>query len=94
MSVRRANHPLGGGSVKIDTTPIRFNYTGTVQEYKVPAGVKKIAVDCVGGTDSGKGGRVQCVLTVQPKQVLYIVVAQALATGYNASDIRLSLIHI
>lgn len=88
MSVKGRLHPVGGGSVKIDTTPVRFNYTGALQQYIVPAGVKKIAVDCVGGTDGGRGGRVQCVLKVKPKQVLYVVVAQALATGYNASDIR------
>lgn len=88
MGIRTGLHPLGGGMVKIDTTPIRFDYTGTKQEYKVPAGVRKIAVDCVGGTDNGKGGRVQCVLKTRPGQMLYIVVAQASARGYNASDIR------
>ncbi len=97
MSVRRANHPLGGGSVQVDTTPLRFDYTGDIQEYIVPAGCKKIAVDCVAakgyGTTAG-GGRVECSLKVKPKQILYIYVGgipeSRNVASYNASDIRTS----
>lgn len=87
MGIRTALHPLGGGAkIKIDTTPVRFDYTGAVQQYVVPKGVKKLAVDCVGarGTGNrrsqeiaGKGGRVQCVLKVTPGQTLYIYVGEA-----------------
>lgn len=97
MSVRRANHPLGGGSAQVDTTPLRFDYTGDIQEYIVPAGCKKIAVDCVAakgyGTTAG-GGRVECSLKVKPKQILYIYVGgipeSRNVASYNASDIRTS----
>ena len=88
MTIRTAIKPLGGGKIKIDTTPIRFDYKAGAQLYQVPLGCKKLHIDCVGGTHSGKGGRVQCVLSVKPKQNLFIIVAQSNANGYNASDVR------
>lgn len=88
MSIRTAIKPLGSSGVFIDKTPIRFDYIGKTQTYQVPKGCKKLHIDCVGGTDSGKGGRVQCILSVTANQLLYVVVAQASASGYNASDIR------
>lgn len=88
MFISGSLHPLGAGNIKIDTTPVRFDYNDTIQEYIVPAGVKQLAVDCVGGSDSGKGGRVECILKVRPKQKLYIICACSSARGYNASDIR------
>ena len=81
--------------------PITFTANGT---WEVPRGIKQIRVDVVGaagiigGGDSydqrpGYGGRVQSVLKVKPKQILYITVG-ALPTNwtvasYNASDIRI-----
>lgn len=67
-------------------TPIRFDYTGSVQEFIVPKGVKKIKVDCVGArggsatsasVPGGKGGRVTCVLSVKPGDTLYLYVGRA-----------------
>lgn len=76
-------------SANIDTTPVRFDYTGTIQEYKVPLGVKKLLVDCVAARgkqptgkyfgnkyNAGRGGRVECVLDVKSRQVLRIWVAK------------------
>lgn len=63
----------------------------------VPAGIKQVRVDCVAAqgrspsTAGGLGGRVQCILSVTPKQTLYIVVGkQDRVNNYNASDIRTS----
>lgn len=73
-------------SAKIDQTAVRFDYTGAVQEYVVPKGVKKLAVDCVGGGSNSCGGRVECVLKVKSGQMLYIYVGQASpanAAGWN-----------
>lgn len=68
-------------TIKIDTTPIKFNFTGTVQEYVIPKGVSLISVDCVGGAGyckissiAGKGGRVQCSLNVSGLSKLFIYV--------------------
>ncbi len=96
MVLRTKLTPLGKGlpSAKI---PIRFDYTGTFQEYVVPAGVKKIAIDCVAAQGfgiTGGGGRVECILSVKPKQILYIYVGGCPTSrnisSYNASDIRTS----
>lgn len=96
--VRTALHPLGGGTIKIDTTPVRFDYTGAIQTYVVAKGVKKLLVDCVAAqgtsnnTSGGKGGRVQTTLKVKPGQLLYIYVGGVMpdyaVASYNASDIR------
>jgi hypothetical protein len=63
----------------------------TLQAYQVSPYCTKIRVDCVGsqGHNSygGKGGRVQCEMTVTPNQVLYISVG-AMNNDYNAADIR------
>lgn len=70
--------------------PVTFTESGT---WTVPAGIRKIAVDCVAASGSsstsagGKGGRVQCVLNVTSGQVLHIVVGKV-GANYNASDIR------
>ena len=77
-----------------------FNVSDSFQTYTVPHDVHKLRVDCVASQGFqystsaavGKGGRVQCDLTVTPNQVLYIVVGKAPTDGgsavYNASDIR------
>lgn len=70
--------------------PVTFTESGT---WTVPAGIRKIAVDCVAASGSsstsagGKGGRVQCVLNVTSGQVLHLVVGKV-GANYNASDIR------
>lgn len=74
-------------------TPVTFTANGT---WTVPHGIKQIAVDCVAAqgysTKGGKGGRVQCILDVTPKQLLYIIIGiqpnGSVAVPYNASDIR------
>lgn len=69
---------LCGGEAKLKE-PIRFDYTGAVQTFVVPSGVHEITVDCVGaaggtgpGYSAALGGRVQCLLKVNPGQTLYI----------------------
>lgn len=77
---------------KLGFEPITFTESTT---YVVPAGIKTISVDCVAAqgrspdTAGGLGGRLQCKLSVTPKQTLYIFVGkQARVNNYNASDIR------
>lgn len=96
MSIKAAFWPLGGGQ-QVDLSPVRVDHAEDFQEYIVPAGVKKIAVDCVaaqGFGTTGGGGRVECVLNVKPKQILYIYVGgrpnSRNIASYNASDIRTS----
>ncbi len=68
---------------------ITFSYTGSVQQYTIPAGVTLITVDAIGalgGTSStaqhgGYGGRTQCLLTVTPGQVLFIFCGGQGSTG-------------
>lgn len=70
--------------------PVTFTENGT---WVVPAGIRKIAVDCVAASGkpsvsaAGKGGRVRCLLDVIPGQVLHLVVGKVGDT-YNASDVR------
>lgn len=70
--------------------PVTFTENGT---WTVPVGVRRIAVDCVAASGSsfhsagGKGGRVQCVLSVTSGQVLHLIVGKV-GADYNASDIR------
>lgn len=70
--------------------PVTFTENGT---WVVPAGIRKIAVDCVAASGkpsasaAGKGGRVRCVLSVTPGQVLHLVVGKV-GAAYNASDVR------
>ena len=79
--------------------PITYYPKSTLQTFTVPNGLTQIRIDCVGskGTGTnfvpGKGGRVECDLTVVGGQTIYImvgdiptVVGQA---SYNASDIRI-----
>lgn len=94
--MRTVFNPIGA-NIKIDITPIRFDYTGNFQEYIVPLGIKKLSIDCVGAKGFGTtnfGGRVQCILSVIPKQILYLYVGgiptSRNTASYNASDIRLS----
>lgn len=70
---------IGG---KKSFTPVRFDNDGVFQ---VPAGNKKIKVECYGGqgysfsntaATGGLGGYVSCILTVVPKQKLYIKVGK------------------
>lgn len=97
------------GSIKVygsaPSQTIRFDYTGAVQTWTVPAGVSKLIVDCVGASGNteycGKGGRVQCVLTVSVNQVLNIYIGgnngwnggsgpdQSRYRSGGASDIRI-----
>ena len=92
MTIRTTAHPMT--SATFDTTPTRFDYTGSLQEYIVPAGCKKLLVECVAaqGENGGRGGRVECILSVNPRQILYIWVGGygSSANRYNASDVRLS----
>lgn len=60
---------------------VRFDYTGAIQTWTVPAGVTQIFVDVVGaqgGSASpylgGKGGKVSGILTVTPGDILQITV--------------------
>lgn len=75
--------------------PVTFTSNGT---WIVPRGIKQIAVDCVAAQGwnvydgHGLGGRVQCILNVTPKEILYITVGTARTSAaqsvYNVSDIR------
>jgi len=60
---------------------VRFDYTGNIQTWTVPAGVSSIYVDVVGaqggsaGTNiGGRGGKVSGILSVTPGAVLQITV--------------------
>lgn len=96
------------GSIKVygagSSQSVRFDYTGSVQTWTVPAGVYSLHIDCVGAGGQqngygGKGGRVQCKLSVTPNQTLSIYVGGnngwngGSSDGYNtsgdASDIRI-----
>lgn len=75
-----------------------FNVSNSFQEYTVPTGCTSLNVDCVaskgnnGTGTAGKGGRVQCTLTVTPGQTLYFYIGATNSVNstaeYNASDIR------
>lgn len=67
--------------------PVTFSYTGSVQTYTVPPCVTSITVDVYGGEGgqsasvplngsmpTGKGGRVQATMPVNPGDILYIYV--------------------
>lgn len=81
-----------------DPTPIRFDYIGSLQEYVVPQGCKKLQIECVaakgndGNAKGGKGGKIECILDVKSTKVLYLWVGQTHSNfttpEYNASDIR------
>jgi len=93
-------------TLKAEFTPetTTFNYTGAVQTYTVPQGCTKLIVDCIGAagknTNYGKGGRVQCKLTVTTGQLLRLYVGgqnkwnggsnYENMYGGDASDIRLN----
>ena len=99
MLIDTINHRWGGvlqiykGATLVYTRkfdPVTFTENGT---WVVPAGIRKIAVDCVAASGkpsasaAGKGGRVRCVLSVTPGQVLHLVVGKV-GAAYNASDVR------
>ena len=87
---------------QIGFNPVTFNVSSSLQTFIVPLGVSKIHVDCVAskgftasldGTtgNGGKGGRVQCDLTVNSGDTFYIMVGDipsSSSPSYNASDIR------
>lgn len=94
----------GDKIIYADWGPFTFNATGVIQTLVLPKLIKKIHVDCVAskGRDvtsgsysatGGNGGRVQCDLSVQGGETLYIMVGaipSSLGTAsYNASDIRI-----
>lgn len=62
--------------------------------WTVPENVTSIKVDCAGaqGNTGGYGGRVECFLSVTPKEILYLTIGKVPANWniaeYNASDIR------
>lgn len=70
---------LASGGGDFPTDPVRFDYTGAVQEYTVPKGCTKIHVDAVGGgvTTSSRGGRVECDLIVTSGETYYVYVGGA-----------------
>ena len=79
--------------------PVTFNYTGSVQTYIVPTGCSKLKIDCVGArggglnggsSHAGKGGRVECDLSVTSNQILYIYVggSGAASGGWNGGGQR------
>lgn len=78
----------------------RVTFTGNTT-WVVPENVTSISVDCVGAKGwndanctAGKGGRIQCNLSVTPQQTLYFTIGtiptNAPTASYNASDIRLN----
>lgn len=86
----------GGIDPSIVGVPVTFNYTGAVQSYVVPDGCKKLQVDCVGAAGGtynsmlgGAGGRVECILSVKPKDILYLYVGSkgAVAAGWNGGGL-------
>src|SRR5215471_8387903 len=70
-----------------------FHYTGKRQSFIVPEGVKKLKVDMRGGmgggpesTGGGRPGRVVAIVSVTPREELYIFVGGAgsgQSGGYN-----------
>ena len=85
------------GNKLVYAKPITFLPSNEIQTLVVPQFVNKIHVDCVaskgrdGRAVGGKGGRVQCDLSVSSGQTLYFMVGDVPTDGtaqYNASDIR------
>jgi hypothetical protein len=69
--------------VVIYTVSTAFKYTGSVQQFTVPAGVTRIRIVAYGGSGgaaysnaSGRGGRVSAIFSVTPGQVLDVYVGQ------------------
>lgn len=76
---------------------VTFTPSSEIQSFTIPAGTRKVHIDCVaskgrnGKATGGKGGRVQCDLNVTAGQTLYVVVGDippSNSSYYNASDIR------
>lgn len=83
---------------QIGFDPVTYNAGSSLTQFTVPDGVSKIHVDCVasrgyGSSGYGKGGRVQCDISVNGGDVLYITVGNipsgSSSASYNASDIRI-----
>ncbi len=82
---------LSGSNVSVFAQSTTFSYTGSgPQYYTVPAGVTSVNIDARGASggnsnygygNGGKGGRVQCNLTVTPGQVLNIYVGGTGTSG-------------
>lgn len=76
--------PTNAQSSKTDS--VVFEFTGAAKTWTVPAGVTSLRVDAQGaeggGKQAGKGGRVQCLLTVKPGDKLTMHVGGQ-ATGEN-----------
>lgn len=63
---------------------VTFNYTGSVQTWTVPNGVRQVTIDCYGAEGGrsnfpelrspGKGGRARATFQVTPGETLYIYV--------------------
>lgn len=97
----RAINAIYNGSRKVYQylpNPTTFSPSSGFQTYIVPQGCEKLAIDAAasrgqnrGGT-GGKGGRVQCTLSVTSGQTLYIFVGDIPTGGntaqYTACDIR------
>ena len=76
------------------TAQSSFVYTGAIQTYLVPSGVTSLAIDMAGANGGtaylsgygvpGAGGRVQCVLTVSPGQVLNLYVGGVGTNGVSS----------
>lgn len=63
---------------------VTFNYTGAVQIWTVPRGVRQITIDCYGASggnghsgSGGKGGRAKATFNVSEGEILYIYVGGA-----------------
>lgn len=69
-----------------ETRTVTFNYTGSVQTWTVPSGVRQVTIDCYGAqgangsfnfnttTQGGRGGRARGTFNVTPGETLYIYV--------------------
>ena len=78
------------------STTHTFNYTGAVQTFVVPEGVRSIDVDAYGGKGGwgnykagGNGGRVEATLNVRPGQTLNIYVGGQ-GQGYDGARLRIN----
>ncbi|MGB6521137.1 MAG: hypothetical protein WBE83_05130 [Candidatus Cybelea sp.] len=77
------NAPDSSAIKQVLTHHLTFHYTGKEQTFKVPGGVKSVAVDALGaggggapasGHEGGRGGRVSAELPVVPGERLAIFV--------------------
>jgi hypothetical protein len=90
--------PLPSGAVPDNAFRLRnadsqtFQYTGKAQEFRVPAGVHKIAVDAWGAAggasdiSGGNGGRVSATIPVTPGEKLFVFVGSAASGAKGGFD--------